>query len=285
MKVRLLNDLLKKGMGLYVEHLGVKHFALLPDTDFITIAYIAYGEGMVIVENDRYEVKSGDIFVINQGTISEFLTEKSYSEGNSFEIHFILFEREYLNGVWESYDEEFASLEGFFTDNARGYIRVTDSDTLEIRNAIVRLINEYYENAPARDSAILGNLLALIPIILRRHNVNEKYVFSKNPLVDETIRQIRNNIYHNPKPSEIAAHRFVTTEHLGRVFKQETGMTMTQYINNLRVEITKDILQNTDRPIGNIPVLFNIKMKYLQQIFRKYTGMSMREYRSQRHYR
>ena len=62
-------------------------------------------------------------------------------------------------------------------------------------------------------------------------------------------------------------------------------MTITQYINNLRVEMTKDILENTDRPIEHIPMVFNIKLKYLQQIFKQYTGMSMREYRSKHHYR
>lgn len=62
-------------------------------------------------------------------------------------------------------------------------------------------------------------------------------------------------------------------------------MSIIQYINNLRVEITKDILENTDRPIENIPMLFNITLKYLQQIFKKHTGMSMREYRSKHHYR
>ena len=104
-------------------------------------------------------------------------------------------------------------------------------------------------------------------------------------LVDQIIRYIKSNIYQNPKVSEIAGRRFVTADHLGRVFKKEIGMSIIQYINNLRVEITKDILENTDRPIENIPMLFNITLKYLQQIFKKHTGMSMREYRSKHHYR
>lgn len=285
MKARVLNDEFENGSGLYVEHLGVSHMVLLPDRSFTAIAYVAYGTGTVIIEKEKYEVKARDTFIINPGTIAEFMTDKSIAEGNSFEIHFILFEKEYLNGVWESYGREFIGMEGFFADDAHGYIKVTDNEMCEIRNNIVRLINEYYEEAPARNSALLGQMLSLLPIILRRCNISGERLFSKNVLVDEAIRQIRNNIYKNPKPSEIARHRFMTTEHLGRVFKQETGMTVTQYINNLRVEITKDILQNTDRPIVNIPVIFNMKMKYLQQIFKKYTGMSMREYRSKHHYR
>ncbi|MBR0027398.1 MAG: helix-turn-helix domain-containing protein [Clostridia bacterium] len=83
----------------------------------------------------------------------------------------------------------------------------------------------------------------------------------------------------------IAIANYVTIDHLGRAFKRETGMTLTQYINKLRVEMTKDILQNTNRPIEHIPEVFGIKLKYLQQVFKRYAGMSMREYRSKRHYR
>ena len=63
------------------------------------------------------------------------------------------------------------------------------------------------------------------------------------------------------------------------------GSVDEEYINNLRVEMTKDILENTDRPIEQIPMVFNIRLKYLQQLFKRYTGMSMREYRSKHHYR
>ncbi|MGN1116761.1 MAG: hypothetical protein ACI4TH_09345, partial [Candidatus Ornithomonoglobus sp.] len=226
-----------------------------------------------------------DIFIVNPDISAEFISQNTTAENYNFEIHYILFEKEFLRGVWENYAEEFIELETFFNNSGKSYITVHDNDMYEIRNCIVRLTNEYYEDAPARNSALLGQMLAMLPIIFRRYNIQEEQLFSKNTLVDQTIRQIRNTIYQNPKPSEIAAHRFVTIDHLGRVFKQETGMTVTQYINNLRVEMVKDILENTDRPIEHIPIVFNIKLKYLQQIFKQYTGMSMREYRSKHHYR
>lgn len=240
-----------KDVALYIEHKWVKKYTIPTNRSYILIAYIAYGQGIVKIENREIEVR----------------------------------EKDFLRGEWEKYADEFVKLERFFKPDGKTYIMVRDNDMNEIRNYIVRITNEYYEDALARNSALLGNMLAMLPIIFRRYNVNEEQLFSKNTLVDQTIRQIRNTIYQNPKPSEIAAHRFVTVDHLGRVFKQETGMTVTQYINNMRVEITKDILENTDRPIEHIPIVFNIKLKYLQQIFKRYTGMSMREYRSKYHYR
>ena len=274
-----------KDVALYIEHKWVKKYTIPTNRSYILIAYIAYGQGIVKIENREIEVREKDIFVVNSNTSAEFISINPQKENYDFEIHYLLFEKDFLRGEWEKYADEFVELERFFKADGKTYIMVRDNDMNEIRNYIVRITNEYYEDTPARNSALLGNMLAMLPIIFRRYNVNEEQLFSKNTLVDQTIRQIRNTIYQNPKPSVIAAHRFVTVDHLGRVFKQETGMTLTQYINNLRVEITKDILENTDRPIEHIPIVFNIKLKYLQQIFKRYTGMSMREYRSKYHYR
>lgn len=285
MKIHITENLFNDEIKLYIEHIWVDHHVCPAERKYIAIAYIAYGTGTVLLGSQKFNAVAKDIFIVNPGVKAEFICSDSSAENYNFEIHYIFFEKEFLQGAWEKYSEDFIELEPLFSNTGLGYIKVTDNDMCEIRNCIVRMINEYYDNAPARNSALLGHMLSLLPIIFRRYNIREEQIFSRNTLVDQTIRQIRNTIYQNPKPGEIASHRFVTTDHLGRVFKQETGMTITQYINNLRVEITKDILQNTDRPIEHIPMVFNIKLKYLQQIFKKYTGMSMREYRSIHHYR
>ena len=270
-----------KDVALYIEHKWVKNYTIPANRSYILMAYIVYGQGIVEIENRKTDVKEKDIFVVNPNTSVKFISKNSQKENYDFEIHYLLFEKDFLRGEWERYADEFIELERFFYYDGKNYIVVRDNDKNEIRNYIVRLTNEYYEDAPARNSALLGNMLAMLPIIFRRYNVEEDQLFSKNTLVDQTIRQIRNTIYQNLKPSEIAARRFVTVDHLGRVFKQDGY----DCINSLRVEITKDILENTDRPIEHIPMVFNIKLKYLQQIFKRYTGMSMREYRSKYHYR
>lgn len=274
-----------KDVPLYIEHRWVKHYTIPANRSYILIAYIAYGQGIVKIGNQIFNAETKDIFIVNTNINAEFISVNPKAENYNFEIYYILFEKEFLRGEWENYAEEFITLEAFFNNSGQDYIKVMDNDMREIRNYIVRMINEYYESAPSRGSALLGHMLSMLPVIFRRYNIDEKQTFSRNMLVDQTIRYIKAYIYQNPTLSEIASRRFVTADHLGRVFKKETGMTIIQYINHLRVEITKDILENTDRPIENIPMLFNITLKYLQQIFKKHTGMSMREYRSKHHYR
>lgn len=278
-------NIIKDNVSLYIEHKWVKNYTVPSNRSYILIAYIAYGKGIVKIGDQEFNSEPKDIFIVNPDISAEFISQNTNVENYDFEIHYILFDKEFLRGEWDNYAEEFIELEPFFNNSGKAYIKVRDNDMYEIRNYIVRMTNEYYEEAPARSSALLGQMLSMLPIIFRWYNIKEVQLFSKNTLVDESIRQIKSTIYQNPKPGEIAAHRFVTVDHLGRVFKKETGMTVTQYINNLRVEMTKDILENTDRPIEQIPMVFNIRLKYLQQLFKRYTGMSMREYRSKHHYR
>lgn len=285
MSFKITNKIIQDDLALHIEHKWVKNYSFPSNRSYIIIAYIAYGQGIVKIGNREFNVGGKDIFIVNPDISAEFISQNTGVQNYNFEIYYILFETEFLRGEWENYAENFIELKTFFYNQGKSYINIKDNEMSEIRNCMVRMINEYYEFAPARNSALLGQMLSMLPIIFRRYNIKEEQLFSKNTLVDQTIRQIRDTIYQNPKPGEIAAHRFVTVDHLGRVFKQETGMTITQYINNLRVEMTKDILENTDRPIEHIPMVFNIKLKYLQQIFKQYTGMSMREYRSKHHYR
>lgn len=278
MDKRIFSTYLK--YNLYIEHASVEHHTFPSERKYTTIAYIAYGSGKAIIANHTFDVKTRDIFIINPSVNTEFI-----KTGDIFEIHYILFDKDFLRGEWDKWAEEFINHESFFKNDGQEFVKTSDSEANEIRNYIVKLITEYYENAKGRSSALLGYLYVIIPLIFRYGVTDEVRLFSKNMLVDQAIRQIHNTIYTNPKPSEIAAHRFVTREHLGRVFKKETGITITQYINKLRVDITKDILKNTDKPIEEIHLALNIDVKYLQKIFRQYVGMSMREYRSKNHYR
>ncbi len=268
----------KLNSDIFIEHAGVNGYHEFPQNrDYSVIAYTAYGIGFVDINNTHRQTRRHEIFFINK-TGSLKLSAIDGDE-KTFEIYYVLFKPEMLGGQWEKYAESFTDISDFIKDESGKTLNIYDSEQTEIRNIIVKMISEYYEDSAGKDSMLTGYLYLLITSLFRRVNIIDNHLFSKNMLVDQTIRQIKNTIYDNPKTSEIAAHRFVTREHLGRIFKKETGLTITQYINMQKVEIIKDILKNTDRPIEEIPMIFNNKIKYIQQIFKKYTGMTMREYR------
>lgn len=62
------------------------------------MAYIVYGQGIVEIENRKTDVKEKDIFVVNPNTSVKFISKNSQKENYDFEIHYLLFEKDFLRG-------------------------------------------------------------------------------------------------------------------------------------------------------------------------------------------
>ena len=64
------------------------------------------------------------------------------------------------------------------------------------------------------------------------------------------------------------------------MFKKETGQTFINYLNNYKIERSKDLLKNTNMTLLDISleVGFN-NQSYYSTIFKKYTNMTPLEYR------
>jgi AraC-like DNA-binding protein/ligand-binding sensor protein len=82
---------------------------------------------------------------------------------------------------------------------------------------------------------------------------------------------------------EVAAHVGISPFHFCKVFKDNTGMTLTEYVNRRRVEQAKQRLLHPDARVTEIA--FDIGFQSLSQFnrsFARYVGMSPTQYRQRR---
>jgi AraC-like DNA-binding protein len=78
----------------------------------------------------------------------------------------------------------------------------------------------------------------------------------------------------------VARHVGVSVSRLHAVFKQRMGVTPMDYAQRLRVERAQEILRNNSTPVTEIALSLGFSSsQYFATCFRKYTGMSPREYR------
>ncbi len=80
---------------------------------------------------------------------------------------------------------------------------------------------------------------------------------------------------------EVAAHVRVSRFYFCKIFKQSTGMTLTEFIGRRRVEQAKDLLLRTDARV--IEIAFSVGFQSLSQFnrsFVKFAGESPTEYRA-----
>lgn len=102
-------------------------------------------------------------------------------------------------------------------------------------------------------------------------------------IVTSAIKYIRQN-YREPLSLEIIAGRIpVNPSHLSRTFKKECGCSLTEYINQVRVEKARELLADSDTLNYEVSEMVGYNdPAYFSSIFRKLTGLSPKEYRAGR---
>lgn len=81
--------------------------------------------------------------------------------------------------------------------------------------------------------------------------------------------------------SSLAKLCSISHSYLSVLFKKETGMTVTDYINQTRIRQALTLLNTTNMPIGEIAEYCGfMDANYFSRIFKKMQGLSPRQYRS-----
>lgn len=102
-------------------------------------------------------------------------------------------------------------------------------------------------------------------------------------LVNQTKEYLLKNHARELHLSEVARYLTVTPEHLSRLFKQETGQTVFQYLQHLRLEKSKTLLLSSDLTVSEIARQTGFSsVSLFSRNFRHYVGSSPQKYRKQR---
>lgn len=113
----------------------------------------------------------------------------------------------------------------------------------------------------------------------RMYSINNEKIYSKQ--IVRVMDYIRNHLHSRIKIEDIANHLSLSIAYLSRLFKAETGMVLSEYINIKKIESASSMLQfskYTDLEISNM--LGFSSQSYFIKIFKKYTGMTPKEYKS-----
>jgi two-component system response regulator YesN len=104
-------------------------------------------------------------------------------------------------------------------------------------------------------------------------------------IVDKAMRYIHDNYTKDLNREEVAASVFLTPDYLAKVFKQETGLTMKEYLNDYRIKAAKLMLIESRLSIGQIAMETGYEtISYFSTVFKKLTGETPNAYRSRHSY-
>jgi two-component system response regulator YesN len=102
----------------------------------------------------------------------------------------------------------------------------------------------------------------------------------RNPLIIEALDILRKNYATEISLSSLADELHVNHSYLSRLFAKETGRTFLHWLNSIRVEEAKKLLDARGKIYLVAEQVGFSGPKYFSQVFRRFTGFTPQEYRS-----
>lgn len=107
---------------------------------------------------------------------------------------------------------------------------------------------------------------------------------SNGEVVCKVKHYIEDHLSYNITRQELAEYVFLNKDYLSRIFKDETGMSIVDYIIKKKIHVACELLSTTNLSVSKAAECVGYThMPYFSKIFKKVTGMTPNEYKN--HYK
>ena len=136
------------------------------------------------------------------------------------------------------------------------------------------------------EESLLEALILPLPYMLRQlylkteKRLKENPQFSDNDLNMKIINYLYQNSTESISVEQIAKHMHFSRSYISHTFKKNNGISISEYLCNIRLSNAETLLTTTNLPISVIAseVGFN-DYNYFSKLFHKQYGLSPKEYR------
>ena len=136
--------------------------------------------------------------------------------------------------------------------------------------------------ATVTESSDAQRMLAELRRILEELGTNISLTASADKL-EGVLRYIDAHLTEKMTLQDIARESCMSVSTFCNFFKEQTGCTFVQYVNNLRIKRVKELLLNRELSIEQIAEMTGFSNEnYLTRVFKKTVGITISEYRRTR---
>ena len=224
--------------------------------DYYDFTFMLKGEMTYVVDGKSYTLSENDAILIKPGS-----TRERVLTGESLK---------YVSYNFTVYDDAVMPNQVFMKDiishEIRSIVSVFSashiSDIYASREKVMNLLN--YILLEIRD--IVG------------FNSNNKHII-------DVIKYINEHISEPISLSSVSEHVSLSKEYTSHIFKKETGKTVTDYINERKLLIAKEMILSTAYPLTYISDRLSYEnYSYFTKIFKKHFGVTPRTLRKNNEY-
>jgi beta-xylosidase/AraC-like DNA-binding protein len=252
-----------------IQHLPTHQF------DGWKIYFVINGEVSVNIESERYDLISEDIIVVNP-----------------LEIHTVSSDKDNLTMIIQINRKQLEEMlkEDFqfrFNCNTTGaYSSIEEKKYKKIKNLLIEMMMKAV-NKSSSEFDMYRQFFDLINLLSREFLIKNIFEKPQGQLVeDEKIRRIMEYVNQNYKDQiyldEVAKKEFLSYSYLSRYFKQEVGVSFSEFITKVRLQNAVENLRYSNDSIIKIAMKNGFSTsKSFYKHFKKHFGVSPADYRMQ----
>lgn len=229
---------------------------------------VTSGTGYLDYEGTTYSLKAGDCVFID--------CRKPYAHRTSenlWQLRWVHFYGPNMNHIYEKYAER----------GGRPYFH---PDNLDEYNY---LLQELYELAASddyvRDMMIYEKIISLLTLLMKEswhpEHSRKTVTGSKKQMLQDIKDYLDSNYQKKVSLDELSHMFFINKFYLTRVFKEQFGLSINNYLLQIRITHAKQLLRFTDMTLEAIGSECGMgDPNYFSRMFKKVEGISPREFRT-----
>ena len=102
----------------------------------------------------------------------------------------------------------------------------------------------------------------------------------ESSIVDRAKEYIESHVTQELSRNEIAEYLYINSDYLSRIFRKKTGVSLKDYIVEMKIEHAKYLMENSPLPVSIVASKVGFaNFSYFSQVFKKVTGTTPMEYR------
>lgn len=134
------------------------------------------------------------------------------------------------------------------------------------------------------DQEKLKSVLDMMHIVAKYIIDSEMIRISSLSSIERIIEYIKNHYMEEITLDDLAKMVYLSPTYLSYLFKKQLGVTFKEYLINIRLKKSKELIETTDLPIGEISKMVGIEdQNYFSRLFKRKYGVSPMNYKKDKY--
>ena len=215
--------------------------------DEVEIIYVRKGPLMVEIDGQKFIGDDGAVYIVSPGVLHMMAAPETPVDYFTF-----LFPMEFIS--FQTKDE----LEDEIFFPLRNHTRefrpeVTNRNLLE---KLIPILGELSEEngkfGTHRQIQVRIRLLQVVDLLVEYDQLEAKTGRASGGLEKEILIYIQDNYHEHISLAELSEHFHLSEKYMSRFFSERFHMTLTQYVNYVRLKYARHLLESTDLSVTEI---------------------------------